>query len=213
MAIALDAVSSNVSWAPATTLTTAHTCNGSDRILFVGCSTNSGTTTWVTYNGVAMTLIWSIAHGGLWDCTLWYLVNPATGTNNIVSTSSVSTFHVHANASFTWASQTWVPDATVSWNWISSAYTNTLTTIADNCFHIAFSRTSAATNSAWSSTTNLTATGSNYDLFQRTWAVTPAWSSTININASSALNYSHVWCSFKPSWWSPWNPAFLLFLQ
>ena len=81
MAIAFDAASNGIQ-GTATSWTWAHTCTGSDRILFVfghQVSNISG----VTYAGVSMSIL-----GPVGDVALWYLVNPATGTNNVVASGS-----------------------------------------------------------------------------------------------------------------------------
>lgn len=64
--------------------TWAHTCSGSARFLIVGVvseHTGSGVTG-ATYNGVAMTGLYSV-EGTIYFYTL-YLANPAPGTHNIV---------------------------------------------------------------------------------------------------------------------------------
>src|SRR5688500_5561977 len=96
MAIAFDAADAeewNESGA-GDTLTKAHTCTGSDLILFIGFATYNGTlvtthaSTVPTYNGVAMTKIGnglsSNLEGNFQATEMWYLDDPATGANNIV---------------------------------------------------------------------------------------------------------------------------------
>ena len=70
----------------ATSLTFSHTCSGSDRILFVGAMLDgSSPPTGVTYNGVAMTLVDSVSFSwGAKNQSLWRLIAPATGANNVV---------------------------------------------------------------------------------------------------------------------------------
>lgn len=96
MAIALDAATSSSSTA-SSTLTFSHTVAGSDRVLMVGVSwqtgaVNNATVTGVTYNGVAMTLVDEQAPPDPFNQTLgaslWRLVAPATGTHNVVITIS-----------------------------------------------------------------------------------------------------------------------------
>lgn len=87
MAVAFDAASSSNGGVVAS-LTFSHTCSGSDRLLVVGCAINSGASaavSGVTYNGVAMTSAGAaVMDGGNTEVSLWYLVAPATGANNIV---------------------------------------------------------------------------------------------------------------------------------
>lgn len=112
MAVTFDAQSSG-SVNPATTLTVAHTCTGSDRVLLVGLSTNNTTdiVTGITYAGVSMTRLQAQtgSSGGFYSY-LYYLQNPASGTNNIVATASSSSLMGAISASFTGAAQTSTPD-------------------------------------------------------------------------------------------------------
>jgi hypothetical protein len=77
-----------------TTLTFSHTCTGADRILFVGVSWqgNGITISSVTYNGVAMSELWDVAHSslGAYHSGGLILANPATGANDVVITFSGS---------------------------------------------------------------------------------------------------------------------------
>ncbi len=74
------------------TVALAHTTAGTNRVLVVGVSINitnntGAAVTGVTYQGTALTL--SGAHidaGNTRRVELWYLINPATGTNNVVVT-------------------------------------------------------------------------------------------------------------------------------
>lgn len=67
---------------------------GSNRVLLVAVSYRERTNdiTGVTYGGVAMTSAGAEATGGdeTCACHLWYLAGPASGTNDIVATSSAS---------------------------------------------------------------------------------------------------------------------------
>ena len=96
MAIAFDNSSSGTG--SGTSLTVAHTCAGSERILLVYVFSgyfgggSGDRVTGVTYNGVAMTLIKKVNHGtgGNEENYLFYLLNPASGNHNIVVSASVS---------------------------------------------------------------------------------------------------------------------------
>lgn len=87
-AIAFDAKSSG-SNSNVTTLTVSHTVSGSNTILFVSVGTKDGgggaAVSGVTYNGVAMTNITTQNISSTYYQDLWYLINPSTGTNNIVA--------------------------------------------------------------------------------------------------------------------------------
>lgn len=85
MAIALDSTSSGTATV-GTTVTIAHTCTGSNRVLVVVVGGTDGITTpSVTYNAVSMTLVVSKNASAMSSFT-FVLVGPSTGTNNIVIT-------------------------------------------------------------------------------------------------------------------------------
>lgn len=87
MAIAIDA-SSQGQGAIGTTVTIAHTCTGTNLILVVIVTVQSGANPTVTYNSVSMTLQRSrISNPAIYVFTL---AAPATGTNNIVVTKADS---------------------------------------------------------------------------------------------------------------------------
>lgn len=86
MAIALNSTSSGFS--SGSTLTFAHTVSGANRILVVG--TREPAVSGVTYNGVALTKAISSSGGSGVDSAIWYLIAPATGTNNIVVSATAN---------------------------------------------------------------------------------------------------------------------------
>jgi hypothetical protein len=111
MALAVDAVSSSENSAQ-TSLTWAHTCTGSNRLLLVGIvfyrNSNSAIDD-VTYNGVSMDEVpSSTTNNGEYFVAVYSLVAPATGSNNIVvSMSGSAPFELSAGGiSFTDAHQT-----------------------------------------------------------------------------------------------------------
>ena len=78
----------------------SHTTSGSDRLLIVSIDQQaSGDVTAVTYNGVSMTKITNIGVA-VWSGSLWYLINPASGSNTVDITSTFGTIH---SSSSTWS--------------------------------------------------------------------------------------------------------------
>lgn len=137
MAIAFDAASGN-QVNPGSSLTTSHTCTGSNLVLVVFCVTNSGadSITGVTYNGTSLTriTIFDTAQGPWYA---YYLVNPATGTHNLVVNSDRGTnVLTYAGASYTGCLQTsavinaFASGTTSS----SSSFTQAVTSTVDNCW-------------------------------------------------------------------------------
>ena len=92
MAIAFDAVSHT--WGnTVTSLTIAHTCTGSNLVLVVfSLGYSNQTTTGITYNGVSLTKIvaYKPSIADTFEQSVWYLLNPATGANNIIASYSGS---------------------------------------------------------------------------------------------------------------------------
>lgn len=96
-----------------TTLTYSHTVSGTDRLLIVTAGIRDTTLdeiTGITYAGAAMTKAdGRNRSGGLVDVRseLWYLVAPATGTNNVVITGSAGFTRISTSAmSYTGVDQT-----------------------------------------------------------------------------------------------------------
>lgn len=172
MAIAFDAVSQPADPAPASGVTFAHTCTGTDRALLVGCLTNdlTDTVSGVTYNGTAMTevAVGSTSQAGGGGRTekvyLFYLANPASGTNNVVvtCTGTVSNGLQCYGQSYTGVHQTTPVDISAKNSATGvTSITATATTTVDNCW--AVSRTRDDTGSITDSTNYAarTADGSN----------------------------------------------------
>ena len=83
------------------------TSSGADRLLVVGISPNAGqTVSSVDYGGIALTQIRSDDAGGLAHSSLWYLVNPPTGSNSVDVTLSAADDVVIGAMSFLGVDQT-----------------------------------------------------------------------------------------------------------
>ena len=87
MALAVDASSSAEATTPSS-LTWAHTVSGTNRLLVVGIQYYFNVNTFissVTYNGVACTAVpGATINNANYYVTLYYLIAPSTGANNIV---------------------------------------------------------------------------------------------------------------------------------
>ena len=86
MAIAFDNSTAD-SHGYTNSLTFSHTVAGTDRLLLVGASARGESVTGMTYNGTSMTLL-EAANPGNIETTLYYLIAPDTGANNVVITCS-----------------------------------------------------------------------------------------------------------------------------
>jgi hypothetical protein len=114
MAVTFDAVgpSSAGTSATGTSLTWSHTCTGSNRLLVVGVavgttSSDASFVTTATYNGVAMTSASKVHSNNQTNgyIQMFYLVNPATGSNTVAITNNVSCDLAGGSVSFTGADQ------------------------------------------------------------------------------------------------------------
>lgn len=134
MAIAIDATSSGINTLSQTSLTVAHTCTGTNLCLIVAVNVSVNTITGVTYNGVAMTQVGTVNQsGGNENNYLFGLLNPATGTHNIIATYSGMSTGGLAGASYAGVKQSGFPDSSViATNTLGTSRTVTTTVVASN---------------------------------------------------------------------------------
>lgn len=110
MALAVDAFASGNA-VSTNTVTFSHTCTGSDLLLRVGVSIwqfSGEAVSSITYNGDALSVVPSgTADSGAAHSELWFLINPDTGTHDVVVTLTGNAFGILAGSvSFTDAHQT-----------------------------------------------------------------------------------------------------------
>lgn len=140
MAVAKDAATGSQADGT-TTMTWSHTCTGVDLVLFVAFSDSSGVgTPTITYNGVSMTKDTSAPFNSA-TSTLFYLINPATGANNVVVASATSGNIQGCSFSVTGAKQTGTPYTLTTANAGSGTHSGT-TTLTE--FGIAFESSGAS---------------------------------------------------------------------
>ncbi len=143
MSLAYDA-SAKAEGTGSATLTFAHTCTGTNLCLIVGAYDDTGDQiTGVTYNGVAMTFVRKVEFGNYTKyLSVYYLLGPATGANNVIITRSTSTGYIGGIASsYTDARQSSQPDASNATNYPAAsqtAITTSVTTVGDNSWIVAF---------------------------------------------------------------------------
>lgn len=169
MAIAFDN-SAVGSAASGTSATFSLTVSGSNRILIVGVvlrSPNSASgPSSVTYNGVSLTQI-AVIDISFMNLSLWRLVNPSTGANNVVVTNGATSSNIAATAvSYTGVNQT-TPLGTATSNSASSA-SSMSTTVSSNSGELVVDTggtkdTTSAIVAAGAGQTQRAATSSNAD--------------------------------------------------
>jgi hypothetical protein len=179
--IAFDAASSGGNTGQAS-LTVAHTCTGTNRILFTFVHSrdfSSDQVTGITYAGVAMTKINEVEQGTQ-QGVLYYLINPASGANNIIVTMSGAANGIQAaSASYTGVATSGIPDASDTTTQSSGAtIVCTVTTVLDNCWGVMGAWNNDSSPAAGSGTTERAET-SNCAIYDNNSAKTPPGSLTL----------------------------------
>lgn len=185
MAIAFDTVTENSGNATAGgTKTISHTTSGNYRILVVKVINQSGTTTGVTYNGVSMTQIGSTLGYG----SMWYLLGPASGANNVIISCGASDFLRWAITSYTGVKQAAIDSTSSATSGSGTTMSSTNTTSADNCWIVMGVGTSDGAGGTISSGTNWTLRGTSTQacaIGDTNGVVTPAGATTQTANFSA----------------------------
>lgn len=203
MAIAFDVATSGGIVNPGTSLTFSHTCTGSDRILLVFAfgATSGDVITGATYAGTSMTAVstaFQLTGDRMVHC--WYLINPASGANNVVISASSSQTIAGCSTSYTGAKQTGQPDASnTGQNPSATSLSLSVTTIADNCWTVLLTRTDGTNNTAGTNTTERLDNATGYAIFDRNAAITPAGSSTLSTSAANPSPYGGWIVSVAPA--------------
>lgn len=204
MAIARDAFTDRQGATGASSLTYAHTCTGTDLYLLVNVridNTGSDVVTGVTYNAVAMTrILFKATDSGGRGIYQYYLINPSTGSNNVVvSTSGTNDIYAYT-ASYTGVKQSSQPDASKTDEATgATSLTTSLTTVADNAWTTAFVRFD--TNNVTSGT-NYTVLGAadSFRYGDSNAAITPAGATTITANgAGGSGEWDAIYSSMSPA--------------
>lgn len=200
MAIVRDAISNGII-NPGTSLTVSHINAGNLLIAGIGVGSLSDIVTGVTYNGVAMTRIptngfQALGGGAAAAAYMYYLLNPAIGTFDIVVSISVSKLIQGYNVSYKSVLQSGQPDASAKSSGAAvTSLANTLTTIADNSVHVVMYYTDTAVLD--SITGGTIATGQIGE--SNPLLITPAGSNTMTGVTSASQNWASVGASFSPA--------------
>lgn len=198
--IAFDAAGQSSPAGAVTSRTWQHTCTGSNRILFVSFYTGTayGSVSSVTYNGVAMTQINHVT-GGNEEGFLYYLVAPATGTNNVVVTIANSDSLGGSSLSYTGANQTAQPDANIAEHSTTTSPTSTLTVGANNSWAVIWLRNDTDGNStAGTGSIARIGTGSGNNQGYDSGGEVDAGSFSMTINQAGSYENWRNMASFQP---------------
>lgn len=201
MAIAFDTATDGGITASGTSLTWSHTCTGSDLLLRVGVRGTLEATdriTGVTYNGVAMTLIARVqnAFPDRW-ISLWELVGPASGANDVVVSSSPADVIIGQSASYTGA------DAHDADNTATGSSVDTLacsaTPVADGCWLQGVQGNHIGNPNAGTATTKRIGTGNGMGLFDNNGAISPPALTTLTVTTGSAAVPAMIVATIVPA--------------
>jgi hypothetical protein len=171
MAIAFDNSASTYYGSAVGSFTYSYTTTGTDRGLFVELYyQNSSTVSAITYNGVTMPSVVSpLDTGGGERHGMWYLANPASGSNTLSVTFSISTGYVAIISSYTGVNQYTPIGATRTETGLETGttYAEALTTTRDNSWILWGTREYAGrTITAGTDTTLLQRENTVYGLIQ-----------------------------------------------
>lgn len=203
MAIAFDAATDGSFGASPRTF--SHTVTGSNPILFVFASVNTGVVPTATYNSVAMTEVNKIltgTSGSSRDHYLFVLMNPATGANNVSITASAG--NVFGGAmSYTGAATTGQPDSSgTNFSTSATSLTGSTTVVGSNCWLVGlFQCDSGATSwTAGSGTTFRSRYGgfNQFGMFDSNGTVGTGSQSLIGNTNTTADKIQCVIASFAP---------------
>lgn len=192
MAIAFDASSSGITGG--STLTIAHTCASGSVLVFgfnfIGTTVASGP----TYNGVSMILVSAQSEGGGSEYRLYYLSNPTTGANNIVTNFNDSgTSIAGAAVSYTGVFTSGQPEATAHSGTASSvtSYAQAITTLTNNAWAVMMVAgntgvVTAGTGTTQRVTSSAAVLGNRVSFLDSGGGISPAQLYTLNENQSSS---------------------------
>ena len=198
MAIAYDTSADGGEVNPGTSLSWSHTCTGSQRLLVVACRGGLGEgdrITGVTYNSVSMTQVGTAIRPGDENVvSLYYLLNPNTGTNTVEITLT-SGYMEGESASYTGVKQLDQPDSSntgIQEN--NASITVSTTTVADNSWVIGSFFGGIGEPTAGSGTTE------REDLtYDNNAAKTPAGSVSLTVQGGDGgSDWATVMASFAP---------------
>jgi hypothetical protein len=196
MAIALGAVTTAESAAGSDTLTySSPNISGSNTILFVAVyGSRVSSITGVTHNGTAMT---SCGTGSSIEANrklqMFYRVAPTAGVSDIVCTISGADGARVINSAavyYTGAKQTGVPDAYDQSNATATGITDTVTTVADNCWVVGASAGAGGgtMNAGTGVTIRAQQTAEPFGMGDSNSAKTPAGSYSMTFNRSTGTD-------------------------
>jgi hypothetical protein len=194
-------------------LTASYTVgSGANRLLvvvFLGDASNGNDDiTAVTYAGVSLTLAAKIPAGSFTTTQqrlqyIYFLLNPASGANNVFISSTNNHYLVAGCADYSGVAQSGQPDKTTTLVSASTTtITTTLTTVANNCWTVLMTQQfpNDPTAGAGSTVRVSGAAFSDWTILDSNGPITPAGSTSMTANFTSAIfEICGVMVSFSPA--------------
>lgn len=200
--IAFDTSSNGGLVNPGTSLTWSHTTSGNNRILFVGAFDVIGATSQIagiTYAGVSLTKITGSRVAGDRQISLWYLIAPALGANNVVITGSSSVTLDGQAVSYNGVQQSSQPDASnVNTTTVSTSIITSITTVANNCWTVLVAKDIAQDTLSAGSGSTLRVNSNGMGLFDSNGSITPPGSTSMTVADVSSTSWASAVASFSP---------------
>jgi hypothetical protein len=188
-------------------MTWSYTCgSGSNRLLVVGVlgDATSDFISGVTYGGVSMTLAGSHqADAQRWSY-LFFLLNPASGANDVVVSASTPTSMFSGAADYIGVKQSGQPDASAlgESDFSATSLTTSITTVVDNDWVVLFENGFSSSNPPSADTGDILrvvdATFGAWGLFDSNGPVTPAGSYSMKTTRPLSVNgIGHILAAFS----------------
>lgn len=213
--ISVDSFDAAMSTTAGTTLTFSHTCTGTNLILLVGAETGGAgdTVTGITYNSVAMTRIGTATSSVTDTGYLYYLLNPSTGTHNVVITATAGAVNGirGISASYAGVKQSGQPDANSTNTGTGTTETGTVTVVAANSWQVMITWNDSAEPTAGTGTMRRgTSSGGGFGFFDSNSSLAPGSRSLVASTGGSG-HWGLVSASFAPAVASTGNYNFFTF--
>lgn len=211
-AIAFDVTAFGAQGTSAPSETWTHVVTGSNPNLLV--SFNWATAAQVditstgTYNGVSMSKLQYVGNGNAQQGTLWYLGNPATGSNSVVINFITVSSNRPGSISYSGCASSIDNSSTQSSASQASPINYSITSVADNCWAVMFISCGAAPLSGGTSTTARSSPDNFGVWFDSNAPKTPAGSITLQATYSGSNDYQLTGATIAPYTASSVNSGF-----
>lgn len=201
-AIAFDSVLSTVNHAsPSTSVTDSFTNTAGDTIVTGVVARDAGdVVTTCTYNAVSLSLVKKQQENAAPTYAYAFgKVAPATGAHNIVTSFTGSPSGVRVGAvSYSGTNQSSFPDASTTYTGTATSFSNSLTTVADNCWVVIWVWNESGNNVAGTGST-LRGTSANPAFLDSNAAVHPAGSYNMAVTwGGGSTGFAAIMLSIAP---------------